>query len=94
MADGARARAFHGVVVHSTGREELTILDNALLAVDASGRIVALEPDFPTARLAGRLAELGLAQCPVTELSRGQFLVPGFVDTHNHATQWLHRGLG
>lgn len=94
MADGTRSRVFHGVVIHSTGSKELTILDKALLAVDSAGRIVALEPDLPKTRLAERLAELGLGQCPVTELPRGQFLVPGFVDTHNHAPQWLHRGLG
>ena len=94
MADGSRARAFHGVVVHSTAGEKLTILDNALLAVDSAGRIVALEPELSKTRLAERLGQLGLGSCPVTELSRGQFLVPGFVDTHNHAPQWLHRGLG
>ncbi|KAJ8120044.1 hypothetical protein ONZ43_g3146 [Nemania bipapillata] len=27
-------------------------------------------------------------------LGRGQFLIPGFVDTHNHAPQWQQRGLG
>jgi guanine deaminase len=29
-----------------------------------------------------------------TILPPGQFLIPGFVDTHNHAPQWMQRGLG
>ncbi|OTA99901.1 hypothetical protein M426DRAFT_76079 [Hypoxylon sp. CI-4A] len=30
----------------------------------------------------------------VRYLPRNQFLIPGFVDTHNHAPQWAQRGLG
>ncbi|KAK8109593.1 Guanine deaminase [Apiospora kogelbergensis] len=34
------------------------------------------------------------AAADVHYLARTQFLVPGFVDTHNHAPQWGMRGLG
>lgn len=43
-----------------------------------------------------QLAKLGLSdiQKDVCFLKRGQFIIPGFVDTHNHAPQWAQRGLG
>lgn len=68
------------------------VLNEALLVVDPVGRIVTLDADFPRASIAQ--TELNLDQCPVRELTSSQFLIPGFVDTHNHAPQWMHRGLG
>lgn len=35
-----------------------------------------------------------LSQPETHLLPRGEFLIPGFVDTHNHAPQWAMRGLG
>ncbi|KAM4066978.1 amidohydrolase family protein [Hirsutella rhossiliensis] len=89
-----RLQAIYGVVAHSASQTEVKVLDSALIVVDSAGRIVALEADLPRADIAWKLAELNLDQCPVRELSREQFLIPGFVDTHNHAPQWMHRGLG
>lgn len=94
MAESARSQAFYGVVVHSTGLKELHILNKALLVVGPDGHVVTLEPDFEPEQIPARLKELGHAACNVTMLARGQFIMPGFVDTHNHAPQWLHRGQG
>lgn len=89
-----KTQAFFGVVAHSVSQTELEVLDDALIVIDPAGRIVALEADLPRAGIVQKLVELNLEQCSVKELSRGQFLIPGFVDTHNHAPQWMHRGLG
>ncbi|KAF4462279.1 guanine deaminase [Fusarium albosuccineum] len=81
MSTDARL-AFHGTVIHSTSLTEITILKNALITISPSGRILSLQPDVATPDI------------PVTKLSPHQFLIPGFVDTHNHAPQWMQRGLG
>ncbi|EGX96796.1 Guanine deaminase [Cordyceps militaris CM01] len=87
-------RAFYGTVVHSASLKEIAILEDALLVVDDCGTIVALEANVQSEEVSGRLEALNAAQSWFTELKKGQFIMPGFVDTHNHAPQWLHRGQG
>ncbi|KFA69672.1 hypothetical protein S40285_08664 [Stachybotrys chlorohalonatus IBT 40285] len=84
-----RPLIFHGAIIHSRGESELEILENATLAIDGSGCIVAFKrsPDDATPIPA-------LNDPQVHHLVRGEFLMPGFVDTHNHAPQWPMRGLG
>ncbi|TWU71261.1 hypothetical protein ED733_002898 [Metarhizium rileyi] len=90
----SRCGAFHGVIIHATSPSTVAILQDALLAVDATGRIASLDTDVPTDEAPSKLASLGLPPCSITYLRRGQFLMPGFVDTHHHAPQWQHRGQG
>ena len=94
MAERCLYQAFYGVVVHSASLTDLEILPEALLVIDASGRITSLEANVPKSHIPQRLSSLTGSSCSVTELSRGQFIMPGFVDTHHHAPQWLHRGQG
>ncbi|GAO18699.1 uncharacterized protein UV8b_00044 [Ustilaginoidea virens] len=94
MAAGL-AQAFHGTVIHSTSPSDLVIVEDALLVVTPAGQIASLQPGVSAERIPPTLASLGIPPaCPVRTLARGQFLMPGFVDTHNHAPQWLHRGQG
>lgn len=78
--------AFYGTVIYSTSPTTISILQNTLLTI-SSGRIVSLRPDTPP----DELPSLGV---PIKKLAPRQFLIPGFVDTHNHAPQWMQRGLG
>ncbi|EFY88551.1 hypothetical protein J3459_017191 [Metarhizium acridum] len=94
MTTNDRSHAFHGVVIHATSLSSLAILDNALLIVTPTGQIASLEADIPADQVPSKLNSLDSASCPITYLTRGQFLMPGFVDTHHHAPQWLHRGQG
>ncbi|KAL1606682.1 hypothetical protein SLS60_004089 [Paraconiothyrium brasiliense] len=81
------AKVFHGAVVHSISLGKLEILENGTLVVDAAGVIVAFENSAKQ--------ELSIPQdAEVHHLEPGEFLIPGFVDTHNHAPQWPMRGLG
>lgn len=89
-----KAVAFYGVIAHSTDLDTLAILDNTLVVVNAEGRIAKVESGMAKEKIPDTLSELGLEGIEVIELQRGQFLIPGFVDTHNHAPQWLHRGQG
>ncbi|KAL5045997.1 hypothetical protein BDW71DRAFT_207679 [Aspergillus fruticulosus] len=77
---------FQGATIHSTDPEQLEILDNATLVV-TDGRITAF----------CKSSESHDAIPPNAQIHRlppGDFLIPGFVDTHNHAPQWPMRGLG
>ncbi|KPM35435.1 putative guanine deaminase [Neonectria ditissima] len=87
--------AFHGTLIHSPNIQTITMLENALLTIDAStGHILTLHPNISPDQASQTLATLAIPPSRTTRLTRGQFLIPGFVDTHNHAPQWTQRGLG
>lgn len=89
--------AFHGPVIHSLSPTELEILESALLVVDGSGCIVIFDKavDVVAETLRTPAGELIQSRdCTIHKLRQGSFLIPGFVDTHNHAPQWAQRGLG
>lgn len=90
-----RSLAFHGTIVHCQKDGETKILPQSLLIVSQDGCISHLEHGIsePEARLfLSKLEHIG----PITNvfLSPSEFLIPGLVDTHNHAPQWAQRGLG
>ncbi|KAK4187566.1 hypothetical protein QBC35DRAFT_532389 [Podospora australis] len=92
----AKPRAFVGPLIHSTSVTNLEIIPSALLAIDSSGIITALLPDVDPASTSTILTSLNFrpSLVEVTHLGPGQFIMPGFVDTHNHAPQFGQRGLG
>ncbi|KAI0418996.1 hypothetical protein F5X98DRAFT_88297 [Xylaria grammica] len=87
---------FHGVLIHCLSLDQLEIIENGLIAITPDGIISSLVKSIPKDSVYQHLATLGLSesQYDVHFLDRGQFLIPGFVDTHNHAPQWAQRGLG
>ncbi|KAK6063412.1 hypothetical protein SCUP234_07216 [Seiridium cupressi] len=89
----AEPLAFHGTVIHSLSPSELAILESSLLIVGTDGAINTFEKEVSRAQVPGILASHGLPD-KVRYLERGEFLIPGFVDTHNHAPQYAQRGLG
>ena len=88
--------AFYGTVIHSRNLSDLEVLDTCFILVDQSGRIQALQAGVESDQINNIILSLGYAPdvFPVKTLQRGQFLCPGFVDTHNHAPQWAQRGVG
>ncbi|KAJ5484206.1 guanine deaminase [Penicillium diatomitis] len=88
--------AFYGTAVHSRTLTELEFLENCLIVVDQAGKIQALQQNVDASQINTILADQGYAPevFPVKHMRRGQFLCPGFVDTHNHAPQWTQRGVG
>ncbi|KAH7327259.1 hypothetical protein BKA65DRAFT_461916 [Rhexocercosporidium sp. MPI-PUGE-AT-0058] len=86
--------AFHGPIIHSLASDKLEIIDRGLIVVQ-NGRITTLQKDVPETEAETVLSGLNLgSSVKVTYLLRGEFIIPGFVDTHNHAPQWAMRGLG
>jgi guanine deaminase len=88
--------AFHGTAIHSRSLTELQILENCFILVDKTGKIQALQADVEPSQISSIISDHGYAPdvFPVKYLRRGEFLCPGFVDTHNHAPQWTQRGVG
>ncbi|KAM0456568.1 hypothetical protein ACHAPV_005112 [Trichoderma viride] len=88
------AQAIHGTLIHSVSPTQLQVLPNTLIILSSSGIITHLEENIPPSWVVNFLAEKHIEHIRTTALSSGQFLIPGFVDTHNHAPQWMQRGLG
>ncbi|KAG8157335.1 hypothetical protein KVR01_012719 [Diaporthe batatas] len=88
---------FHGPVIHSLAPTDLEILESALLVVDQKGTIVVFDKsvdEIPEILHTPAGVPIPSKECHVEKLDQGSFLIPGFVDTHNHAPQWAQRGLG
>ncbi|KAK4195242.1 putative guanine deaminase [Triangularia verruculosa] len=99
VAAHGQAKTFIGPVIHSLSPSRLEIIPSALLIVDHQGKIntiVKLEQSTSSQQLdqAFNRSPFSLDQVVVIRLEPGQFLIPGFVDTHNHAPQYAQRGLG
>ncbi|KAI0018041.1 hypothetical protein F4780DRAFT_795388 [Xylariomycetidae sp. FL0641] len=97
----AVAQAFHGTIIHSLGLDRLEIIEDGLITIDADGVILQLEKSIAWDQVSQHVSSLSTTTTTTTttirrvrRLPRGQFLVPGFVDTHHHAPQWAQRGLG
>ncbi|KAI5248443.1 Metallo-dependent hydrolase [Aureobasidium subglaciale] len=83
-------RVFIGSVIHSRSLNYLEIIDGALVVV-RDGRIITLDKADREQEI---LQSPEAVNCEIHRLPHGDFLIPGFIDTHNHAPQWMQRGLG
>lgn len=88
------AQAIHGTLIHSLSQTQLQVLPDTLIILSSSGSIVSLQSNIPSLQVNNFLAEQRIEHIRQTILPSGQFVIPGFVDTHNHAPQWMQRGLG
>jgi guanine deaminase len=79
-----------GTAFDAPHRGRIRIRDEVLLLVDTAGEIAAaLHPeDAGYSDTVSRLQRAG----SLRELGPGQYLVPGFIDLHNHAPQWPQSG--
>lgn len=84
---GSAHTIYQGGLIHSTCLNTLEILPNATLVTNSKGNIVAFHK-----------TSLDPQQLPKNATTHhippGDFLIPGFVDSHNHAPQYPMRGLG
>ncbi|KAL7928708.1 hypothetical protein V8C35DRAFT_223997 [Trichoderma chlorosporum] len=86
--------AIHATLIHSLSSPQLQVIPDALITVSSSGTISSLQPNISSSNVQNILAKKKWEHIPLTRLAPGRFLIPGFVDTHNHAPQWMQRGLG
>lgn len=91
---------FHGTFIHSKSSGSIEIVHDGVLVVGADGRIVYFLHDIPVEEIQTALNGLSIRvnDCHISVISSDKsnpgFLMPGFVDTHNHAPQWAQRGRG
>ncbi|XP_044740578.1 guanine deaminase-like [Chrysoperla carnea] len=75
---------FEGTIIHCPNRLELYILENGFLHVE-SGKVKYIGKTKPENIPADTISY---------KLTKYQFLIPGFIDTHIHAPQYPNIGLG
>ncbi|KAI7879082.1 guanine deaminase [Lichtheimia hyalospora FSU 10163] len=84
---------FYGTIIHSQSLTELEIIENGLMVVDrTSGVIQRLERNVSNPEEV--LKDLDVSSYQLHRMSPHQFLLPGFIDTHAHAPQYVFAGSG
>ncbi|KAI0093969.1 guanine deaminase [Irpex rosettiformis] len=89
---------FYGALVSPVSLTSYDALPRALLCVShRTGDIQWIEQDVPAGSLQDVLARHGIIDMSgmeLVELRNGEFLIPGFIDTHTHAPQVPNIGSG
>ncbi len=73
---------FYGPVVNPKSLSSFQALPRCLISVDASGHIDWIEEDILDSALQNVLAKHASLDTPLISLRHGEFILPGFVDTH------------
>jgi hypothetical protein len=73
---------FYGPIVNPISHSSFQALPRCLLAVGPTGHIEWIVEDVHESALLGVLAQHGSTDIPLVVLRHGEFLLPGFVDTH------------
>ncbi|KAF8163613.1 hypothetical protein B0H34DRAFT_651932 [Crassisporium funariophilum] len=85
---------FYGAVINPVTLTSYSAWPRCLLAVDASGNIEWIIEDVEAHKLQEALASKGYFDVEVVALKDGEFIAPGFIDTHTHAPQVPNMGTG
>ncbi|KAF8602173.1 guanine deaminase [Ceratobasidium sp. AG-I] len=96
MAPASR-RLFHGGLISPVSIHEAQFLERALLSVSPEGIIEWVVPDVDPSQIQDVALEQGVVlddSVDVHELKYGEWLMPGFIDTHTHAPQFPNIGIG
>ncbi|KAI0763687.1 Metallo-dependent hydrolase [Irpex lacteus] len=89
---------FYGALINPVSLTSYDALPHAVLSVSRqTGNIDWVEKDVPASSLQDVLAQHGvvdMSDVELVELKDGEFLMPGFIDTHSHAPQVPNIGSG
>ncbi|KAI0306611.1 guanine deaminase [Multifurca ochricompacta] len=85
---------FYGPLINPKSVSSFQALPKCLLAVGASGNIDWIEEHVHESALQDVLAHRGSLNVSFIRLKHGEFILPGFVDTHTHAPQAPNTGSG
>ena len=73
---------FYGPLVNPISLSSFHSLPRCLLAVGSSGHVDWIEQDVHESALQDVLAKHASLEVPIISLRHGEFILPGFVDTH------------
>lgn len=73
---------FYGAVINPTSLTAYSAFPRSLLAVGPTGNIEWIIEEVPPHQLQDELAQRGCLSEHLVELKDGEFLIPGFIDTH------------
>ncbi|KAF8969631.1 hypothetical protein BDZ97DRAFT_1902411 [Flammula alnicola] len=85
---------FYGAVINPISLTTYSAFTHCLLAVDASGNVEWIVDNVEAHELQETLAAKGYIDAEVVALKDGEFIMPGFIDTHTHAPQVPNMGTG
>ncbi|KAF9469349.1 Metallo-dependent hydrolase [Collybia nuda] len=85
---------YYGPVFNPETLTSYKALPSCLFSVGPSGNIDWIVDDVAEHMLQETLAQKGCIDVNVTTLKTGEFFVPGFIDTHTHASQFPNLGSG
>ncbi|KAK4701263.1 guanine deaminase, partial [Phenoliferia sp. Uapishka_3] len=87
-------RVFYGSLIHSLTLTNLEVLPSALLGINQAGIIAFLDKSISPDQVEATIKSHGWEGAELVRLKRGEFLCPGFVDTHTHAPQYPNLSFG
>uniref|UniRef100_A0A1B6M2E7 Guanine deaminase n=1 Tax=Graphocephala atropunctata TaxID=36148 RepID=A0A1B6M2E7_9HEMI len=82
---------YKGAIIHSINREKVTILENGVLIVQKN-KVIFIDDISSKKEFDGLKSKYHPFE--IVPLRKGQFLIPGFIDTHTHASQFPNMGVG
>mgnify|MGYP001343755862 FL=1 len=85
-----REKIILGSFIHSPNRGKVELLKNALLLINADGKVIELI-ESSESRYSSILNESKSSNA-LYEISNHQYIIPGFTDLHIHAPQWPQLG--
>ena len=74
---------FYGGVINPLAIDSFSALPHCLICVDPEGNIAWIIDDVEPQNLQENLAMKGLVDAEIITLRDGEFIIPGFIDTHS-----------
>jgi guanine deaminase len=75
-------RVYYGAIANPIDPATLALHPNGLLAVTKDGIIAWFEPDVESSLVQDVLAAHAWIDAPLIALASGEWIMPGFIDTH------------
>lgn len=82
MSSSETRSIFYGPLVNPNSLASFQALPRCLLAIGSSGHIDWIEEDVHESALQNVLAQHASLEARLVNLRHGEFILPGFVDTH------------
>lgn len=77
---------YHGAVINPQTLTSYDALPNCLLAVSPAGKIEWIMEDVADSMVQEIMFQKGYPEAEVIALKHGEFIIPGFIDTHTVST--------